>query len=141
MSQITVTFTLASGTLVVGPSAGVGSYWVPDRDSLDVAYSLRYRSAPDSDVHPGRVLLAYTTDQSELNMTIYAHASSAANLATMKANLAAALLYPGAIAVNQDGVTTTYTDRWPALPKWEQDSGMANAHLARAVCVVPVNPI
>lgn len=141
MTQITVTFNLASGTLVVGPSAGVGEYWVAGEGITYPVFDYRIRYAPESDVHPGRVRLAYTVNGDELTIPIYAQAASAAALATMKTNFDNACGYPGTITVVQDGVTHTYTDRDPATPIWTQDFGMANAHLARAVCVVPVNPI
>jgi hypothetical protein len=141
MTSITVTFTLASGSLVVGPAPGVGNYCVTIAGITYPVFDYRIRYAADSDVHPGRTALAYTLEAGTLTIPLYAHASSAAALATMKANLEAACAYPGVIAVNQDGVTRTYTDRLPAAPVWEQDEGMAGVHLARATCVIPVNPI
>lgn len=140
MSLITVTFTLESGTLVAGPAPGVGLYCVTEAGVTSPVFDYRIRYALESDVHPGRTMLASTLESGELTIPLWARASSAANLATMRANLDAACGYPGTIAVNQDGVTRTYTDRMPAVPVWEQTEGMANLHVARAVCVIPVNP-
>jgi hypothetical protein len=138
---VTVTFTLASGSLVVGPTPGVGNMWISGEGVTLPSFSHRIRYAPESDVHPGRVRLAYTTDSGDLVLPIYAQASSAANLATLQANLAAAAAYPGAITVLRDGVSYSYTDRQPAAPApWEQDEGMRRVHLARTTVVVPVNP-
>jgi hypothetical protein len=140
MTEITVTFTLASGSLVVGPTPGVGNYVVTDAGIGYPVFDYRIRYAADSDVHPGRTALAYTLEAGTLTIPIYALAATAADLATMKANFEAACAYPGTVAVNQDGVTRTYTDRLPAAPVWEQDPGMAVAHLLRGSVVIPVNP-
>jgi hypothetical protein len=140
MTSITVTFTLASGSLVVGPAPGVGSYVVTSEGITYPVFDYRIRYAADSDVHPGKTALAYTLEADTLTIPIYAQAASAAALATMRANFDAACAYPGTIAVNQDGVTRTYTDRLPAAPVWEQDPGMAVAHLLRGSVVIPVNP-
>lgn len=138
---LSITITLTGDDLTIGSTPGIGYLWIDEKGNQLPSFALRYRAATDSDVHPGRTLLAYTTDQDELQFTVYAQAATQAALDTLKATLTAALMTTGTITVTENGVATAYTDRWPARPRWnELDSGMSRAFLARASCVVPVNP-
>jgi hypothetical protein len=143
LSSLSISIALAvGGPLVIGdhPDDGTG-LWLPENGLGRPSFSFRYKSAPESDVDPGRELLAYTENQDDLPFTVYAKAASSAALATLKASLDAALAGTGAITVTEDGVATVYADRWPAKAKWnDYDSGFANAYLASATCTVPVNP-
>lgn len=140
MTYVSVTFTLESGSLAVGPTPGVGNYFVTDAGVTLPVFNFRIRYAAESDIHGGSTMLAHAPNAGDLIVPLYAHAASAAALATMRANLDAACAYTGTIAVDQDGVVRTYTDRMPATPVWDQDAGMARIHLARAVVTIPVNP-
>lgn len=138
---LTITFTLDGDDLTIGAPSSAPHMWLDETGQQLPSFALRYRNATDSDVHPGRTLLAYTTDADELQFAVYAQGTSQASLETLKANLTAALMSLGTITVTENGVATAYTDRWPARPRWDPlASGMSNAFLARATCVVPVNP-
>lgn len=135
------TIVLALDDVVTG-APGVGNFWLPEDGLSEPAFDVDFLRAPTSAYIDGDVMLAARRSQSTLPFTIYCQAASAAALATMKAQLAAALWqYPVPITLTVDGVATVY-EGWPSVPQWGAvDSGMSRSFLARAVCVVPVNPI
>lgn len=138
---LSITFTLDGDDLTIGAPSTAPHMWLAETGNSLPSFGMRYRNATDSDVHPGRTLLAYTLDADELQFTVYAEGTSQASLNTLKATLTNAMAALGTITVTENGVATSYTDRWPARPKWDElNSGMSRAFLARATCVVPVNP-
>ena len=50
--------------------------WLAETGNSLPSFGMRYRNATDSDVHPGRTLLAYTLDADELQFTVYAEGTS-----------------------------------------------------------------
>jgi hypothetical protein len=106
----------------------------------DVTYRLAYM--PDSrDVH-GKELVAAALEHSAIPATIYAKAADSATLATLKAELRAALgQFSYDVTLNLDGATATYSAD-PCGPRWGAvDSGMVKARMAKASVTIPVYPI
>lgn len=136
--MVSITLTLDD---LVTSTPGVGNFWLPESDLSEPAFDVEFLRAPTSAYIDGDVMLAARRTQSTLPLTIYCQAASSAALATMKAQLATVLWqYPIPITLTVDGVATVY-EGWPSIPQWGAiDSGMARAHLARATCVIPVNP-
>jgi hypothetical protein len=132
---------LSLSALVIGDHPDAGTYWLPEGEFVRPAFAAVHTTANESAYVDGRTLLAVRRDQDELTFTVYARAANSGALETARNALAAALWqYPCPITVTEDGVATVY-DGWPSVPRWnDRDSGMTRAHLARATCVVPVNP-
>jgi hypothetical protein len=142
--MLTVTITRAAlslADLVINDHPGDGSLYVPEDGVGAVGWDFRRTYAPDSGWQSGKGLLAAVREASTLPLTIYAHASTSAALATAKATLeAAASQWAYDVTVTVDGVSETYHAE-PAIPQWGAlDSGMVHAHLARCQLVIPVNP-
>jgi hypothetical protein len=142
MLSLTITrAALSLPDLVVGDHPGDGSLYVTEDGVGSVGWDFRRTYAPESGWQSGKSLLAAAREASTLPLTVYAHATTSANLATAKATLeAAAAQWAYAVTVTVDGVSETYNAE-PAIPQWGGlDSGMVRAHLARCQLVIPVNP-
>lgn len=128
--------------LIVGdPIASSAQFFVPvdGISTPDLSWRLTY--APDSAWIPSKQLMSAVLESSSLPMTVVVRGESAAHLATLKAELAA--------AVSQFTYTTTVTvdgqaQAWscdPTYPQWGAlSSGWSEKFMARAALVIPVSP-
>jgi hypothetical protein len=137
--SLTITFDQTVDLVISNDRAD--GLWLPDGEVVLPSFGIRTRAANVSDVHPGSTLLAWTEELDELQFSVYAGGASQAALAANMAALEAAMKSLAPIVVTEHGVATTYSDRWPAAPRWGAlDSGIHAAFIRRATCVVPVNP-
>ncbi len=141
MSTLSISIARPVGGAYVVTNTPTAGRWLPEDGLSTPAFEAVYTRGPESAFVDGDTLLAVRRAASTLPFTVYLQAASASALTAMKAELAAALWqWPCAITVAVAGQSVTYQG-WPSVPQWGPvDSGMVAAHIARASCVVPVNP-
>lgn len=103
-------------------------------------FSFRYDYAPDSAHIPGSTLLSAALEASSLPLAVYARGTSAATKEAAMAELEAAVSqFAYTVTLTLDGQAHEFAAD-PTWPQWSWDAGMANAFMARAALVIPVNP-
>lgn len=130
---------LSLSDLVIGNDPTGADFWIDS--TIYPQFSPRVTYAPDSAYVAGKKLLAATLDAAVLPAVIYAQAATSAALATLRAELEAAVSqFSYTVTLTVDGVAQS----WPAdftWPIWgDVDSGMVAAKLARASFSISVNP-
>jgi hypothetical protein len=136
---LTITFDQTVDLVISGDYTD--GLWLSNDEIVLPSFGIRTRAAAVSDVHPGSTLLAWTEEIDELQFNVYAGGASQAALAANMVALEAAMKSLAPVIVTEHGVATTYSDRWPAAPRWGGiDHGIHVAYLRRASCVIPVNP-
>lgn len=105
-------------------------------------FAMRMNYAPPSVWTPGQLLLSATLDSAALGLSVIVRGSSEANLATLKAELEAAVSqFSYEVSVVQGAVTQTWTAD-PTWPAWGALTfPMASNFMAQAGLSIPVNPI
>ena len=142
MMQLRITRAgLGLADLIIESTPG-GAFVLDEESNADPDITWRYAYAPlSSDMH-GKVLLAAVKEHATLPLQVNVHGTSAADLATNKATLAAAVeqwAFTAQLTVNGEGFAWSCD---PSSPKWApHDSGMAAQHMARATLLIPVYPI
>lgn len=128
---------LSLSPLVISNTPG-GTVWLEDFQLP--AFAARKRYAPDSAHVPGSRLLTATLEAAELPLTINVRGASPAATATLQAEVEAALSqFSYDLTLTVDGVATVYEADF-SWPRWTVDSGMVQAHLAKASVTIQINP-
>ena len=128
--------------LVITNDPTAGDFWLPEDGLEEPDQTWRLTYMPDHpDLH-GKQLLSAVREHSAIPARVYTDAASAADLATNKATLAAALgQFSYTVTLNLDGATAAYSAD-PCGPRWGAvDSGMVRGRIAAASFVIPVYPI
>lgn len=128
--------------LVVPASAPAGDgFFLAVGGVGEPAFDVRTTYAPDSAYVPGSQLLAAVLAASTLPLVVCAQAATAAGLAALKAELAAATFqftYPLTLTVADQ------VQQWEAGPAWpvwgDLTSAWVGANMARAALAIPINP-
>jgi hypothetical protein len=139
VADLSLTFSRTGTDLEITNDPNGTSFWIDS--TIYPQFTPRTTYAPDSAYVAGSKLLAATLAAASIPVVIYAQAATTAALATLKAELEAAVSqFAYTLTLVVDG--TSYS--WPADFSWpiwgDVDSGMVGAHIARAALTIPVNP-
>lgn len=116
-------------------------WWLPEDGVGEIGFSWRIEEAPESAYFPGTLPLGAVLDATALPLVVYAQRTATETLEQIKRTLEQAFAqWRYRLVLDLDGERRDYIAS-PAWPKWEaQDSGMAEAGMARCVVTVPINP-
>ena len=131
---------LTLGTLVIAndPSDGL---WL-DEDGLSWPEKRWSRTSASSRWTHGSVQTNARLEQTAVSATVYAQGATHAALRAKQAELeAAAFEWSFDLTITEDGQAVTYAADCADVTWSDADSGMAGAHLARAVLTIPVHPV
>jgi len=139
VTALSLTISRDGADLVITNNPTGTDFWVDT--VVSPQFSIRATYAPASAYVAGNKLLAAVLDASVLPLVVYAQAASSSALATLQAELEAAVSqFSYTVTLTVDGVARS----WQADPTWpnwgDVDSGMVAAKIARASFAIPVNP-
>lgn len=125
--------------VITGSCPTPNGYWLGQETSRP-AFEPRYDYAPDSAWVGGKQLLGVVKEQGVLETTIFARATDATELESMKLALEEALFQFIYTLTFNDGAARSYFAD-PSIPQWGEIVPVHDKlHVARGSVSIPVNP-